>query len=253
MLAEAGVELVTQYQLVEGPGGTEIDAGPPRRLSRLTFEPGAGPLPAAAGNATKSYRPGYVIDGTYEGEVLVAAGVSYTFGREANAKWNESLNGKTAHSSGQFDPPVNPYADPATAAAEPKLLKGVQPGPDPRARLGEADSNLMAYSFRACLTADPENMVPVTEPEGYNPADFELSRRYVLAELAAGKTPSSPWADYTYHGYEQLKKQMKTTRVAGWRRWGSTPSGSPLRTRTPTPAGRSGGGRTTPTSTTCRG
>ena len=95
------------------------------------------------------------------------------------------------------------------------MLPFVQSGPDPRDRVGQADKNLMAFSYRACLTTDPNNMVPVTAPPGYDPKDFELARRYLLAEIAAGKTPSTPWGDLTYHGYEKLSKPMKFDACCG--------------------------------------
>jgi hypothetical protein len=36
----------------------------------------------------------------------------------------------------------------------------------------------MVYSFRLCLTEDPENRVPFPEPANYDPARFEIMRRY---------------------------------------------------------------------------
>jgi len=37
------------------------------------------------------------IDASYEGDLLAAAGVTYTTGREANAQYGESLNGVQAN------------------------------------------------------------------------------------------------------------------------------------------------------------
>ena len=48
-------------------------------------------------------------------------------------------------------------------------------------------------------------MVPFSAPPGYDPADFELQRCYLLSELAAGKTPHSPWGILPYHGYPSSK------------------------------------------------
>ena len=43
------------------------------------------------------------------------------------------------------------------------------------------DKNIMTYSFRLCLTADPKNRVPMPEPDHYDPARFEIVRRYLKA------------------------------------------------------------------------
>ena len=41
----------------------------------------------------KVYRAAMFVDATYEGDLMAKAGVSYTVGREGNAKYNETLNG----------------------------------------------------------------------------------------------------------------------------------------------------------------
>ena len=50
---------------------------------------------------------------------------------------------------------------------------------------------MQAYQFRLCLTDVPENRVPFPKPAGYDPARYELLRRYPekggdLLESAAG-------------------------------------------------------------------
>ena len=44
---------------------------------------------------------------------------------------------------------------------------------------GEADKKFQAYNFRLCLTTVADNKVPVTKPDGYDPRDYELLRRYL--------------------------------------------------------------------------
>src|SRR5690606_27730355 len=39
---------------------------------------------------------------------------------------------------------------------------------------GTGDKKVQAYNYRICLTSDPENMVPITRPEGYDPSHYEL-------------------------------------------------------------------------------
>eukprot|EP01079_Euglenida_sp_SAG-EU17-18_P006035 gene6035-5904_t len=145
MLGEAGVDLHLNTSIVEGPAGVRLDG---TRITALQLE-------ATAGGAGLGWRTcAYVIDASYEGDVLVAAGASYTFGREALSQYNESLGGVTGGSINQFGVPVNPFVDPADPR---QLLPWVSGGADPSTRLGAADDNLMAYSYRACLTTDIHN------------------------------------------------------------------------------------------------
>ena len=43
------------------------------------------------------------------------------------------------------------------------------------------DGNIMTYSFRLCLTTNPQNRVPMPKPDNYDPARFEVIRRYLKA------------------------------------------------------------------------
>ena len=67
------------------------------------------------------------IDATYEGDLMAKAGVSYTVGREGNAKYNETLNGIRAETpKHQFTVPVDPYRKPGDPDSG--LLPFIQPG-----------------------------------------------------------------------------------------------------------------------------
>ena len=75
----------------------------------------------------KVYRAAMFIDATYEGDLMAKAGVSYTVGREANAKYNETLNGIRAETpKHQFTVPVDPYLKPGDPGSG--LLPFIQPG-----------------------------------------------------------------------------------------------------------------------------
>ncbi len=64
----------------------------------------------------KVYRAGMFVDATYEGDLMAKAGVSYTVGREANAQYNETLDGVRAETpKHQFVVPVDPYRKPGDA------------------------------------------------------------------------------------------------------------------------------------------
>jgi hypothetical protein len=60
----------------------------------------------------------------------------------------------------------------------------------------EGEQTVMVYSFRLCLTKDPANRVPFPAPKAYDPARFELVRRYFL------KYPKAPlpWDLYPLPG-----------------------------------------------------
>ncbi|MFO0951940.1 MAG: FAD-dependent oxidoreductase [Isosphaeraceae bacterium] len=117
------------------------------------------------------------IDATYEGDLMAAAGVSYTLGREPNRQYNETLNGVQTRRavSHQFENPVDPYVVPG----DPKsgLLPKIQAGPP--GTDGEGDKRIQAYCYRVCLTDDPSNRVPFPKPEGYDPRQYELLGRYL--------------------------------------------------------------------------
>lgn len=119
------------------------------------------------------------IDATYEGDLMAAAGVSYTVGREANSRYNESLNGiQTANSvKNQLPAGIDPYVvagDPSSG-----LLPGVNSsagGVD-----GKGDLRLQAYNYRMVLSNNPANRTPVLQPDNYNEADYEILFRAIEA------------------------------------------------------------------------
>ena len=107
------------------------------------------------------------VDATYEGDLLDVAGVSWTIGREGRNEFGESYAGKQYPKSPMkingFDEDGQPLALVTTT----------------NAGLDEAgDKNVMVYSFRLCLTTDPKNQVPFPKPANYDPARFEVMRRF---------------------------------------------------------------------------
>ncbi len=113
------------------------------------------------------------IDATYEGDLMAAAGVSYTTGREAVATYGESWNGVQTgvlHHGHHFKQNISPYRIPG----DPKsgLLPRVS-GEDPGEK-GAADKRIQAYCFRTCLTDNPANRIALPKPEGYDSTQYEL-------------------------------------------------------------------------------
>ncbi|HTJ79497.1 MAG TPA: FAD-dependent oxidoreductase [Rariglobus sp.] len=118
------------------------------------------------------------IDATYEGDLMAKAGVSYTVGREANAQYHEQANGIQAGKLGnQLPKGIDPYVkkgDPSSG-----LLPRVNPNAG--GANGDADKKIQAYCYRMCLTAVPENRIPIAKPAGYKEEDYELLFRAIEA------------------------------------------------------------------------
>jgi hypothetical protein len=138
------------------------------------------------------------IDATYEGDLIAAAGVSYTVGREANSQYGENLNGiqyslesKTmtgGHSRNSINHNFVDGVDPYVEKGNPNsgllpFISSIGPG-----ETGAGDKGIQAYCFRMCLTDHPENRIPFAKPEGYQELNYELLlRNYEAGEKAV------PW------------------------------------------------------------
>ncbi|MEX2382448.1 MAG: FAD-dependent oxidoreductase [Opitutales bacterium] len=116
----------------------------------------------------------YFMDATYEGDLLAKAGVSHHIGREANSVYGETINGVQVCDKHQFVAPVDPYV------VEGDPLSGTLPGIRQKdgAVQGSGDSLIQAYNFRMCMTDDPELRIPWEKPDGYDPSEYELARRW---------------------------------------------------------------------------
>ena len=113
------------------------------------------------------------IDCSYEGDLMAQAGVSYTIGREANSVYNETYNGFQMMKGHQFWDPIDPYIIPGDSTGG--LIWGVSDRP--LQADGAGDKKVQAYNFRICLTDNPDNLVPITQPENYDPQRYELALR----------------------------------------------------------------------------
>ncbi len=156
LVREAGVEVVYGERLDRKAGVKKEGL----RIVSIAMESG------------RVFRAKMFMDATYEGDLLAAAGGSYTVGREANAQYNETINGvqrKNARHH-QFVAGVDPYVKKGDAASG--LLPTIDakgPGAE-----GAADKRVQAYNFRMCLTDHPENRIPFAKPEGYSELWYEL-------------------------------------------------------------------------------
>lgn len=148
MLKEAGVKVLTERVL------QSVEKDGPRIRHILT------------GNGRFSAR--VFIDGSYEGDLMDAAGVSWRIGRESRAEYGES------HAGRQY-PKEKMDIDGFDGDGKPlPLITATERGPD---EIG--DDNIMVYSFRLPLTSHADNRIKLPEPARYDPARFEAVRRYV--------------------------------------------------------------------------
>jgi FAD dependent oxidoreductase/NPCBM-associated, NEW3 domain of alpha-galactosidase len=152
-VAEAGVQAYREHRL------SSVDVAG-SRITALRTENGM------------VFRAAVYIDATYEGDLMAAAGVSHTVGREGNATYNETLNGVQFRSGHQFQRVIDPYS----SAGD--LLPGIQS--DPPGTPGQGDHRIQAFNFRVCLTKAADRL-PFPRPPGYDPARYELLRRYLAA------------------------------------------------------------------------
>lgn len=164
LLDEAGVQIVFGQRLNRQDGVLKQDG----RIREIRTEGG------------EVYAGRCFIDATYEGDLMAAAGVTYIVGREGESTYSESLAGirfLPAHRAAHVSPYV--IAGDPSSGLLPRIAQGA-PGAQ-----GEGDHRVQAYNFRLCLTDDPENRLPVAKPDGYEPLEYELVLRHLLANPKA--------------------------------------------------------------------
>ena len=166
-VASAGVT-VRRNEWLDREGGVMIENGQVRALRM---------------HSGLEVQAGMFIDATYEGDLMAAAGVPYRLGREANSDFGETWNGVQTgvlHHRHNFGIPglkVDPYrieGDP-TSGLLPRI------SPDSPGVKGSADRRIQAYCFRMCLSDHPQNRVPFSRPDFYDPSQYELLARIFAA------------------------------------------------------------------------
>lgn len=193
MLEKEDIDLIMDQRLDRSKGVESEN----NRIKRIAMENG------------EMFEGKIFMDATYEGDLLAAAGVTYTIGREDNRAYGETLNGVQANKYNltldgrlsrnalhhNFIDKVDPYVvkgDP-TSGLLPFIIEG-GPGVD-----GTADKGIQAYCFRMTLTDHPDNRIPFQQPEGYNELEYELLfRNYEAAqgpleEMYYYGDPLVPW------------------------------------------------------------
>jgi hypothetical protein len=154
MLQEAGVTVLPGRRLREAQG-VRMEGG---RVASIAMENG------------ETFRARMFADASYEGDLMAAAGVTYTWGRESQAQYGESLAGVRGETpKHQFLVDLSPYG------ADRKLLPEISAAP--AGQPGSADRKVQAYNFRMIFSKDPANQAPYPKPEHYDPHRYELLRR----------------------------------------------------------------------------
>ncbi len=195
MIADAGLTVVYNEVLDRTPGKGVTMAG--KRIAAITTLSG------------KTYRGRMFIDATYVGDLMAAAGVSYTVGREAESQYGEDMAGVrrgdtqprvhyTQRDKDHFIKDVDPYVRPGDPAS------GLLPYVFRIEGLanGQGDRKIQAYNYRVCLTTDPALRIPIEKPPGYREIDHELLLRNfeagdprlpALIEPLAGRGSKVDW------------------------------------------------------------
>ncbi|MEM9826305.1 MAG: FAD-dependent oxidoreductase [Planctomycetota bacterium] len=154
-------EITVVYgQRLDRRTGVALTRSRPARIVTITMESG------------KRFHGKMFIDATYEGDLLAAAGVSYTVGREANSQYGETLNGVQTRMAKhhQLKKGIDPYVVPGDPSSG--LLPHVAPG-GPGTE-GDGDHRVQAYCFRMCLTDHEANRIPFAKPDDYDESWYEL-------------------------------------------------------------------------------
>lgn len=121
----------------------------------------------------KTFTGKMFIDATYEGDLMAAANVSYTIGRESRSVYGEEWAGvakEVYHHGHYFKWSIDPYkipGDPSSGLLP--RISSENPGNN-----GDGDKRLQAYCYRMCLSNNADNRVAYPKPAGYDPSQYEL-------------------------------------------------------------------------------
>ena len=168
MVREAKVNVFTSHRLKEA-GGVRAQGG---RVQEIITENG------------DRFCAATFADSSYEGDLMGQAKVTYTWGREGERDYGESLAGVRGRQrkDHHFNVRVSPFD--ANGALLPEVFAG------PKGQPGEGDKKMQAYTYRMCLSEDPQNRVPFVKPAGYDVRRYELLARLVAAlEVDHGHAP----------------------------------------------------------------
>lgn len=190
MLDEAGVRVLTE-----------------RALLSVTKD---GPRVTSLATKDGTFTAKVFVDGTYEGDLMAAAGVAWTIGREGREAYGESLAGKQYPKKKMQ---INGFDDRG------KMLPLITTQDVGKETAG--DHNVMTYSFRLCLTRDPNNFVPIPQPADYDPDRFEIVRRAIAAGVNGVGFDLYPLPGGKFDGNNSIGAQFSIGLIGGGNDWHS--------------------------------
>lgn len=136
----------------------------------------------------------YIIDASYDGDIMTLAKVDSTFGREPRSKYKETLAGvqireySDEESFSLQNLTIDPYGGDGSVL---KYIESEALGPD-----GSGDDKLMAFEYFVCLSKTVGNQMPFVAPPGYIADDFLLLLRQTHALVNNGRFPAGPPLSY---------------------------------------------------------
>jgi hypothetical protein len=144
------------------------------------------------------------LDTTYEGDLMAAAGVSYTVGREGRSvygeEWAGVMKGAPQHPHHFRDLPVDPYVVPGDPSS------GILPliSAEPPGEQNSGDKRIQAYNFRICMTNVAENRIPFPKPDNYDEKRYEV----------LGRVYDAGWRE-TFHKFDPIPNHKTDTNNHG--------------------------------------
>ncbi len=180
MLAEAGLHIITSTHVVKvNKSGTVIQS--------VLMDNGV------------LYKAKQYIDASYEGDLMAKAGISYTWGRESTAQYNEPDAGVKLPLAPLAGLNLDPYIIPGQASSG--LLPYVSA--EAPAAVGSADKNIMAYNYRMCTTdlaTHGSNAIPYSQlkPANYDATKFIGTQRLISA-MTKGNYKAQSVANFFFY------------------------------------------------------
>ncbi len=107
------------------------------------------------------------IDASYEGDLIALSGTPYTVGRESREEFNEPHAGRifSTHGFGAF--PLEAAEGDLNLDTFPVTSQLIFSG-----STGEGDKAIQSFTYRVCLTSDPDQMIPIKKPKNYKRENY---------------------------------------------------------------------------------
>ena len=145
-------------------------------IRSVTLRARNAPETPAAGSRTLLVYGATFVDATYEGDLFALAKVPYRVGREARDEYDEPHAGKVFVNIDHSPPPSV-----VRQGLNIRAYGAHQGSVDPSSPF-TADGAVQAYNYRFCVTSDPANRIPITQPAGYRREEYvDYGRKYIAS------------------------------------------------------------------------